>query len=328
MINQKYLQVASVIILKSDLESLGDAFQSAGLSVIVLKGAALALTVYPNDEYRPMADIDLIVRPNDLSKARTCLENLGYSHKPEPASQDGPFQSEQTGEVSYVRKNHASIDLHWEFTSMEWLRNLISINEDEWWANASPLPLANKRLNSLAPVDMISYLCLHLVSHHFSHPYGFRDIENVLKKYNPFPWDVFLIKVTAARLKTSCYFVLNQIASRGNVEIPVEILDRLRPPYWQIKLVTFIADPNLASQGKIKITVERQYLLHITVADRFIDVVRVIFWLLFPGPIWLNKRYYRKHLFLRLTAVFWHPLSVLLRGIKGAITVISKNPNR
>ncbi|MET0550958.1 MAG: nucleotidyltransferase family protein [Xanthomonas sp.] len=52
--------------------------QTAGLAIVPLKGAALhALGLYrPGD--RPMADIDLLVRPEDAERAATLLGALGY----------------------------------------------------------------------------------------------------------------------------------------------------------------------------------------------------------------------------------------------------------
>src|SRR5690606_28605623 len=49
--------------LELRLHELVAAYAAAGISVMLLKGAALAVTVYPSFARRPMADLDLLVAP-------------------------------------------------------------------------------------------------------------------------------------------------------------------------------------------------------------------------------------------------------------------------
>src|SRR5580658_9006681 len=44
------------------LKRLSELFTAAGVDALLVKGAALALTVYPEPAARPMTDIDLLVR--------------------------------------------------------------------------------------------------------------------------------------------------------------------------------------------------------------------------------------------------------------------------
>lgn len=60
------------------LRSLEQGATRAGVSLVLLKGAALrALGIYGPGE-RPMADIDLLARPEDLAAAARLLASLGY----------------------------------------------------------------------------------------------------------------------------------------------------------------------------------------------------------------------------------------------------------
>jgi hypothetical protein len=54
------------------------ACQSAGIEMLVLKGAALAFLVYPQPALRPMRDIDLLVREVDGVRAQAILGELGF----------------------------------------------------------------------------------------------------------------------------------------------------------------------------------------------------------------------------------------------------------
>ncbi len=54
------------------------ACQSAGIDILVLKGAALAYLVYPQPALRPMRDIDVLVQESDGERTQATLASLGF----------------------------------------------------------------------------------------------------------------------------------------------------------------------------------------------------------------------------------------------------------
>ena len=59
------------------LERIAARFSEADVPLMVLKGAALHLALYEQPEDRAMADLDLMIRPEDVDKAFHLLEGLG-----------------------------------------------------------------------------------------------------------------------------------------------------------------------------------------------------------------------------------------------------------
>jgi hypothetical protein len=59
-----------------------DAFQTAGIDVLVLKGTALAHLVYPQPGLRSMRDVDLLVSRSQARQAQTLLAELGFNAPP------------------------------------------------------------------------------------------------------------------------------------------------------------------------------------------------------------------------------------------------------
>jgi hypothetical protein len=66
------------MLLYQELKKILNALQERGVKVIVLKGAALAEIVYPKRALRPMSDIDLLVRKEDVSTVEDKLVEMGY----------------------------------------------------------------------------------------------------------------------------------------------------------------------------------------------------------------------------------------------------------
>src|SRR3569623_1058390 len=65
--------------LESRLLSALDALAGAGIEPVLLKGAALALTVYGSFVARPMSDVDLLVPRDDVMRAREALLASGWT---------------------------------------------------------------------------------------------------------------------------------------------------------------------------------------------------------------------------------------------------------
>jgi hypothetical protein len=61
-----------------ELKQILALFWGEGLPVIPLKGGLMATSFYPQAGLRPMADLDLLIRPEDFERCRRLLQRLGY----------------------------------------------------------------------------------------------------------------------------------------------------------------------------------------------------------------------------------------------------------
>lgn len=75
-------QLASTV-LKRSLQMILSLMESEGIRCLVLKGAALSHTVYPEISLRPMRDIDLLLAKKDVYRAYDLLKKENYSESDE-----------------------------------------------------------------------------------------------------------------------------------------------------------------------------------------------------------------------------------------------------
>ena len=76
--HQRDMTLARHELLRQLLERIGESARRENIAVVPLKGAALCrLGVYAAGE-RPMADLDLLVGPDDGAQAARILGSLGY----------------------------------------------------------------------------------------------------------------------------------------------------------------------------------------------------------------------------------------------------------
>jgi hypothetical protein len=161
--------------LRSSLAQLGAAFVTAGIPVIALKGLVLADHFYPHPACRPMEDIDLLVRKEDLEIASHTVVSLGYSDKSFGVED---FRNPDTGIV---------VDLHTELlntTRLPSRRKAWSPDLCLWRNRARPLP-SYPGILFLDPQDHLVYLCHHAWLHHgLQRPLAFVDICLLLSEAN------------------------------------------------------------------------------------------------------------------------------------------------
>jgi len=141
-----------------------NAFQSANVAVISVKGPALALLAYRNAALREFLDLDLLVRPGDMPAARDILVHEGYRLRfPMPGNADAVLLHSRNRQVDFVHDVPGFlVDLHWgalhEMFSFQLpVDQLFEAAQVEHHEAASFL--------RLSPEHMLLYLCAHGTKH-------------------------------------------------------------------------------------------------------------------------------------------------------------------
>jgi hypothetical protein len=103
-------QMMFSLALERSLFSIGDAFHSADIDFIVLKGPAIAHTAYPDPSWRPFGDIDLLVRQSDWRSACRVLRDGGFQRVlPEPVT---GFDERFGKAATHTGPDGLQLDLH------------------------------------------------------------------------------------------------------------------------------------------------------------------------------------------------------------------------
>jgi hypothetical protein len=114
--NRAATLVRDALVLAAEAARLRSLFAEAGLPVLFVKGASLAILAYGNLGLRESKDLDLFVPPESLSGATALIEDAGY-RRFEPPSTITPSQlklllpvRKDFGYVHYGRQQQ--VELH------------------------------------------------------------------------------------------------------------------------------------------------------------------------------------------------------------------------
>lgn len=147
------------------------ALARAGVASILIKGTALAYTVYDAPALRPRSDTDLLIAATDVDAARGVMTSLGYATTVYCSDLFSQFEVQK---VDRFGMRHA-FDVHWSISTQPVFAGLLTY--DELLARAVPVPELGVAAIAPRPVDALLLACVHPVMHH-------RNVERVLWIYD------------------------------------------------------------------------------------------------------------------------------------------------
>ena len=270
--------------------------KNIGIEVIVLKGAALAETVYRDIGLRPMGDVDILVKGTDLFAVDKELTKLGYfviipRTRWQAQKEKELCRYEGTPEWGCISSEGSFIEIHWDVNPAA---RFFGIEINELWSNAQPVKIAGIDTFMFSPHHLLLHVCVHSESH-------FRggsstqliwscDVAEIIKKYNrEIDWESIVLE------KTNMYLFRRLCIAKNwfNAPVPPEILERLKNNQTCEEVIhnfTAALNNQRGNSKKIVSPIHR-HMSMLNRYDRFYDNIRYFIGLFFPGKEFLRRRY-------------------------------------
>ncbi len=153
------------LALAGDMAGLCAVFEDSNIPMLILKGPVLGFVAYGDAYARDMGDIDVYVRPSDVSRAALALTVHGYAAPPDLVDIEFAVERMQYGyELTFAkRETQTHVDLHWRLFSN---RRLFPMSIDCALAQAVSVgPFGSASVPSLPPEEHFIYVCVHGAKH-------------------------------------------------------------------------------------------------------------------------------------------------------------------
>lgn len=206
------------------LDDLVRRLVAVGHPPMLLKGSALARSVYPSLIDRPMTDLDLLLPRATARAAWSILRKDGWPVEHEEAD---AFCETHHHLPPLIDPRGANVVLELHHSMMP-VPGPFALDDDRIWSEARPL--ASGALMP-SPVHLLLHLCVHFAWSDWL-SYGIaRTVRDVAALANAdlVPWDAFVDCAHEARASTCAYWTLALARSLAGAEIPDDALARLRP---------------------------------------------------------------------------------------------------
>ncbi len=290
-----YRNLSRIILIYDELEKILTSFNDAGIDVLVLKGAALATTLYPDIGLRPMSDIDILCHENDLSKAKQKLFELGFAIAPDLKE----LYEKGLPVENYYLKHHPHLpqfykkgrgiflELHWALTS-ETLP--FHINIEEIWSRAVKAKIAGNDVLVMSDEDSLIYHCTHIARHRFSAKLReYCDVSEIASL--PIDWDDITNVAKKNKLKSPVYYALYFTNILLRTPVSEKFLYQLKPGYLTSRIFESLISFEDVLRQKNSKRDAAGLIIEFLLIDKNSVKIRFLISKIFPPIEWLSVNY-------------------------------------
>ena len=222
--------------LRFELRNLVREFTRHNLEFAFLKGVVLAFIAYPDSSLRPVTDVDLLVRPESLTKVLQRIDDAGFQcpERYEFANplvlKDFVVPGEETALPLEKPGTQALIEVHTQLESAEpWF----PVPMGEIWEHIEKTEWNDLRVPTLDVHEFLFHLVLHLSRGHFF-SLGLRPLLDVhlwveLQKKR-LDWEWIARECIRREYSDWMYLVLKIVSDSFATAIPPEFFDQLTRP--------------------------------------------------------------------------------------------------
>ena len=206
-------------LLLQDLAALLRALHAAGVPTLILKGAALVRTVYPDVASRPLGDVDVLVRGDDAVRGIEVLRRAGLR----PSHPVTPGRLPLVHSVGFEGPAGRKVDLHWHLVEEDCRPGA----DDGFWERAVPATVESVKTLALDATDHLFHACVHGARWQREPPLRWVADATLLARTGAVEWDRLIGLGERHRLVLPLLHALRYLESRRLVAVPDSIPERL-----------------------------------------------------------------------------------------------------
>ena len=270
--DQRYkdlLIIQDNISKQREFAALNKAFNSANIPMAPIKGMALLYEFPAYGETRPMADIDILVKKEDIRRSEDILLALGYK------IQGGDFSKDYYLNDYHHLPFHGRymVELHWDLSPPRHNKIIFP----ELWENTKEIQYMNDTAKLLSLENTIFSLALHL--RRFNEPFSLKYIKDMQKilevNSGRIGWDYILKYSRLNKLESLLYYSLICVKMKLGYPISNKIIGMFYPGTLKAILIKFFIT-RLKEENTEKIKKYAYVFLRFLLYDTILDFIKFI----------------------------------------------------
>ena len=214
--------------LERRLEEVLVALAAANIEVTLLKGAALATTVYGSFAARPMNDLDLLVDADRALEAREIVRAHGWMRDPTLAGDSAYASHHHLPPLLDASGSGLRLEIHTELLPPD---NPFSLSRAELARDSREVCVGSARARVLSPTHHALYAAIHFAWSHQLHLGGWHAIRDfgALARRGLLSFDSLVDTASAWRAGTCLYWTLRLGRTLSGLPVADDVMARLEP---------------------------------------------------------------------------------------------------
>ncbi len=208
------------------------AFERAGIDAVVLKGLALIARFYRDPGLRPMADVDVLVPPTDVERARDLAVSVDWH----PRHRLTPAFRRVKHAAPFDHRAGVACDLHWRVFEEAGIGDA----DDDFRAASELVTFQGARLRVLSPTDQLLHVCGHAAR--WGEEPAIRWVPDavMIVRDGPIDWQRFLVHAGQRQFILRMRQMLGYLRQALGVAIPPAVeLELARQPVSMLEWLEY-----------------------------------------------------------------------------------------
>ncbi|MFB2921626.1 nucleotidyltransferase family protein [Aerosakkonema funiforme] len=204
--------------LTKELLKLLNLFEKHQIPAITYKGAALTAAIYGNLSLRQFGDLDILVQPQDFSRAKELLISQGYH----------PESKFEWEESLINNKNKVNVDLHKRIAPKYFP---LLLDFDGLWQRLEPVSLIGTTVTTLCTEDLLIILAMQIAKDSWEQQQKLSqicDIAELIRSHQQLDWGRIIKQ--AKNLGSERMLLVSLLLAKDilDAKLPAEIKQRLQ----------------------------------------------------------------------------------------------------
>lgn len=203
-----------------------------GIPVMLLKGAALAVTRHGSFAQRPMSDLDLLIAPAHATRAQQQLRQEGWRQRYSGELDELYSEMHHQPPLEDEAAPHMMIGLEVHTEIIPPAHNPFALSARDLWRSSTRIDTVPGQVSVPTAPYLLLHCCVHFAWLHACTTSAwrtFRDVS-VIASGSDFGWPEFIDLAIASRAQSACFWSLQLARRSALIEIPDDVLEALRPP--------------------------------------------------------------------------------------------------
>jgi hypothetical protein len=279
----------------ASLDRIERHFEALRIPMVLLKGAAVATCAYADPSFRPMTDLDIWIRHEDVERAVCGLRELGFREAPGLPHRPAALQRLSSGEIVFRHSGgeHGLVELHYGAFQGWWIQRTARPDTLAVWHRAERMA-PGRHARRLATEDAILQTAFHVVVNQFGQaPWRLMMDLAVFSRAHRVDWNAVALHALDWRIRTATWLVLDMADRLIGLPGCAEAVARLRPTPARRAALRALITPSALLSGRDLTRAARRHLFMLSLVDRPKDGARLIGRAVWPERWWIAARYGR-----------------------------------
>ena len=167
------------MMMSAELIRIMRLLEENGIEAVAFKGPVLAQMAYGDITLRQYADLDILVRKEDIYRVDSLLRDQGYERLLELTEAQERVWIKFAHDMGLIcRRRKIHFEMHWSLLDEDYP---LQIDLEDFWRKRQAVPVNGNAIPAFSTENLLYYLCIHGSKHLWERIEWIKDIDLLLR---------------------------------------------------------------------------------------------------------------------------------------------------